>query len=178
METNFKYLYIRANNTRSSDIIKTLEDFGGKNYLHLIGYTSDPHSSLYYIDEHGIIKLIDITIDKKLYLSILREGKEVSFILPTDIYYYGDANRSKEIIKALEKLGGINKHYDCKDKNCIYFIGNNNVITGIMAGSSVATVIKRFYKKCVLPPIETIEIEGRKYKKEEVLEKLKDLKTY
>ena len=44
--------------------------------------------------------------------------------------------------------------------------------------SELANFITRFYTKLTLPQIDIIEIEGKKYNKKDVLDKLKDLKTY
>ena len=103
--------------------------------------------------------------------------------LPTDVYYHGDPLRGNEVIAALEKLGGINylSCYSGKNEERLYYISKeNNHITNCLPKTDKELVgfITRFYKKCTLPPIETIEIEGKKYCKEEVLEKLKDLNTY
>ena len=103
--------------------------------------------------------------------------------LPTDVYYYGDPLRGNEVIAALEKLGGINYRSCCSGENeeRLYYISKeNNYITNCLPRThkELASFITRFYKMLTLPPIEIIEIEGKKYRKEEVLNKLKDLKTY
>ena len=103
--------------------------------------------------------------------------------LPTDVYYHGDPERGNEVIAALEKLGGINYRSCCSGENeeRLYYISKeNNYITNCLPKTEkeLAGFITRFYKMLTLPPIELIEVEGKKYKKEEVLNKLKDLKTY
>lgn len=124
-----------------------------------------------YNDEH-------ITV-----LSTLPAESKLINTSPTDVYYHGDLDRGKEIIAALQKLGGNNNYlrYSAKNKNMLYYISKDNNYIKCCdpeKDEELTSFITRFYKMLTLPPIELIEIEGKKYRKEEVFEKLKDLKTY
>ena len=113
---------------------------------------------------------------------IEKEQKLIN-VLPTDVYYHGDPERNKEIIEALEKLGGNNEYagYYAGNSKLLYYISkDHNYIKccNPEKDKELTSFIVRFYKMLTLPPIKTIEIEGKKYRKEEVLKKLKNLKTY
>ena len=181
-QTSFKYLYIKCTSKDSKNIIQTLKQYGGKNTTGLEGRVTNPSRSLYYIDQYQNIRYVMNDWDPVLYELILKNGKEIKPENLTDVYYHGDPERGPEIIKALEKLGGNNDHFhfDGIDKSAMYYISrNSNEIRACDNFSSeLASFITHFYTKLTLPPVEIIEIEGKKYKREEVLDKLKDLKTY
>ena len=91
------------------------------------------------------------------------------------VYYRGDEKRGKEIIKALEELGG--KNSNClygASKYVYYFIGENNIISGIYEGHSNAEwLLKQSFTEAFLPKLskkETIKIGEDTY---EVTEELK-----
>lgn len=181
-QTNFKYLYIKCTSKDAKDIIKTLQKYGGRNTTDLQGRVTKPYQSLYCIDQYQNIRFVMNDWNPNLYELILKEGKEITSENLTDVYYQGDSKRGPEIIAALEKLGGNNDHFqfDGNDKTAMYYISRNtNEIRACHNFSNeLASFITHFYTKLTLPQIETIEIEGKKYNKKDVLDKLKDLKTY
>ena len=128
------------------------------------------------INNNTTKKSKDMTFDKM-------EQKRKIDLLPTDVYCHGDLERGDEIIASLEKLGGVNPYsaYSGKNKKQLYYISKDKNYIKCCdpeKDKELTSFITRFYKMLTLPPIEIIEIEGKKYKKEEVFEKLKDLKTY
>ena len=182
-QTNFKYLYIKCTSKDAKDILQILKKYGGKNTTDLQGRVTKPYQSLYCIDRYQNIRFVMNDWNPNLYELILKEGKEITSENLTDVYYQGDSERGPEIIAALEKLGGNNDHFhlDGTDKNAMYYISRNtNEIRVCLNNfsSELSNFITRFYTKLTLPQIDTIEIEGKKYNKKDVLDKLKDLKTY
>lgn len=120
------------------------------------------------------------TID---HLSKIEKEQKLINVLPTDVYYHGDPERNKEIIEALEKRGGNNKYagFCAGNSKLLYYISkDHNYIKccNPEKDKELTSFIVRFYKMLTLPSIKTIEIEGKKYRKEDVLKKLKNLKTY
>ena len=99
----------------------------------------------------------------------------------TNVYFRGDHERGPEIIAALEALGGDNSYlgYEGIDEDFLYYISkdNNYIKACDKNDGELISLIKCFYTEQKLP-VETIEINGIKYNKKEVLEKLKDLQTY
>ena len=111
--------------------------------------------------------------------------------LDTHVYYRGVWNRGDEIISELEKLGGKNDYgiYNGKDNKEYYFINpKDHLIRHISAEPKYRSeylpldLIKSFYTEKFLPEVkpdvksETIEIDGKKYNKKEVLDRMKELK--
>ena len=109
----------------------------------------------------------------------------------THVYYRGVWNRGDEIISELEKLGGKNDYgiYNGKDNKEYYFINpKDHLIRHISAEPKYPSeylpldLIKSFYTEKFLPEVkpevksETIEIDGKKYNKQEVLDRMKELK--
>ena len=181
-QTNFKYLYIKCTSKDAKDIIKTLQKYGGRNTTDLQGRVTKPYQSLYCIDQYQNIRFVMNDWNPNLYELILKEGKEITSENLTDVYYQGDSKRGPEIIAALEKLGGNNNYlqFEGTDEEALYYISkDNNCIKACnLLTDEITSFVTRFYTKLTLPQIETIEIEGKKYNKKDVLDKLKDLKTY
>lgn len=181
-QTSFKYLYIKCTSKDAKDIIKTLQKYGGRNTKDLQGRVTNPSRSLYYIDQDQNIRFVMNDRNPNLYELILKEGKEITSENLTDVYYQGDSERGPEIIAALEKLGGNNNYlqFEGTDEEALYYISkeNNYIKACNLLTDEITSFVTRFYTKLTLPQIDTIEIEGKKYKREEVLEKLKNLKTY
>ena len=111
--------------------------------------------------------------------------------LDIHVYYRGVWNRGGEIISELEKLGGKNDYgiYNGKDNKEYYFINpKDHLIRHISAEPKYPSeylpldLIKSFYTEKFLPEVkpevksETIEIDGKKYNKQEVLDRMKELK--
>lgn len=97
------------------------------------------------------------------------------------VYYRGDEKRGDEIIKALEELGGQNLIRFYGVSNTIYyFIGENNIISGLNIGDSNAEwLLKQSFTEAFLPeePKETITIGNDTYEvTEELKSALKNLK--
>ena len=106
--------------------------------------------------------------------------EEVKQEMDTHVYYRGNAERGKEIISELTKLGGIN-YYNISAQNIdyLYFIlPKTKRIDSTCSGSTLYNIIEDAYTEKFLPEvkIETIEIDGKKYNKKEVLEKISQLK--
>lgn len=99
----------------------------------------------------------------------------------TNVYFRGDRNRGHEIISTLEKLGGDNSFFQLAGtyEDSLYYISkeNNYIKACDLLENNLISLIKYFYTELTLPA-EIIEIDGIKYNKKEVLEKLKDLQTY
>ena len=99
----------------------------------------------------------------------------------TNVYFRGDRSRGHEIISTLEKLGGDNSFFQLEgiDEDSLYYISkeNNYIKACDLLENDLISLIKYFYTELTLPA-EIIEINGIKYNKKEVLEKLKDLQTY
>ena len=97
------------------------------------------------------------------------------------VYYRGVTGRGREIIDILKNIGGIENHiYGC-DTNSYYFINpKTKVIDASRIGKDYSYLLEECYTEKFLPEeIETIEINGKKYKKNEVLNcisKLKEIK--
>ena len=107
--------------------------------------------------------------------------------LDTHVYYRGVWNRGDEIISELEKLGGKNDYgiYNGKDNKEYYFINpKDHLIRHISAEPKYHSeylpldLIKSFYTEKFLPENkqEIIEIDGKKYNKQEVLDRINELK--
>ena len=105
----------------------------------------------------------------------------------THVYYRGVGNRGKEIISELEKLGGKNDYgiYNGKDNEEYYFINpKDHLIRHISTEPKNFSehlpldFLKSFYTEKFLPGVksETIEIDGKKYNKQEILDRIKELK--
>lgn len=92
-----------------------------------------------------------------------------------NVYYRGIEGRGDEIIKALEILGARNA--GCFGGNygkCLYFIKENGYMDSCADDSLVANILQRGFTELFLPEIETIEIDGKKFRKDEVIEIIKE----
>ena len=97
----------------------------------------------------------------------------------TRVYYRGAADRGDEIIAELEKLGGVNSHdYDGCSEHWLYFISPITKTIGFCLDNNVYfEFLKDAYTEIFLPEkIEFIKIDGKKYKKEDVINRIKELK--
>ena len=103
--------------------------------------------------------------------------------IDTHVYYRGNAERGDEIISELEKLGGTNNYgeYNGKCDDVLYFldpiskqIRRINTDTYVGQGDLMLDLLKSFYTEKFLPEPkpETIEIDGKKYNKQEVLDRV------
>ena len=97
----------------------------------------------------------------------------------TRVYYRGIPNRGDEIIAELKKLGGVNRFgYDGSSENRLYFSSPITRVIGFcMDGNAYSELLKDTYtEKFLSEKAELIEIEGKKYKKEDVINRIKELK--
>lgn len=107
-------------------------------------------------------------------------GSEANQEVNTHVYYRGNAERGEEIISELIKLGGIN-YYNISAKNidCYYFVDpKNKRINFLPSGGLYSHILDECYTEKFLPENkqETIEIYGKKYNKQEILDRIKELK--
>ena len=92
-------------------------------------------------------------------------------------YYRGVEGRGNEIIKALEEIGARNaRDFEGDNVKCLYFIKENGYIGACADHSLLADILQRGFTELFLPEIETLEICGKKFRKDEVIERIKDLK--
>lgn len=100
--------------------------------------------------------------------------------IDTHVYYRGVAGRGKEIISELVKLGGINYYnISAESKNCCYAIDPKNKRINFLASDSLYShILEECYTEKFLPEVkqEIIEIDGKKYNKQEVLDRINELK--
>ena len=97
----------------------------------------------------------------------------------THVYYRGVPDRGDEIIAELKKLGGVNRFgYDGSSENRLYFSSPITRVIGFcMDGNAYSELLKDTYTEKFLPEkTEFIEIDGKKYKKEDVINRIKELK--
>lgn len=95
----------------------------------------------------------------------------------THVYYRGVPKRGKEIISELKKLGGRNERRFNGNSDVLYYINPSNDIINFAELSDYVDLLKSVYTEKFLPEkMETVEIEGKKYNKAEVMDKLKELK--
>ena len=115
------------------------------------------------------------------------DNEETKEEVDTHVYYRGVWNRGNEIISELEKLGGVNDYgrYNGKDSKEYYFIHPiDHLIRHISIESRYPgealplDFLKSFYTEKFLLESKsgTIEIDGKKYNKQEVLDRIKELK--
>lgn len=94
-----------------------------------------------------------------------------------NVYYRGVEGRGDEIIEALEKLGGkIKSVLIGETESMLYFITSGNEIIAIDDDSTMADILQRGFTELFLPEIETVEIDGKKFRKDEVMERINGLK--
>ena len=98
----------------------------------------------------------------------------------THVYYVGVKGRGHEIITELKKLGGKNEsNLYGNDKTCCYYISPyNKQISAINNDDMdiVCFLLKECYtEKFLSEKINTIEIDGKKYNKKDVIERLDKL---
>ena len=98
----------------------------------------------------------------------------------THVYYRGNAERGDEIISELINIGGIN-YYSISAGNidCYYFVDpNNKRINFVGLDTTCSHILEECYTEKFLPENkqEIIEIDGKKYNKQEVLDRMKELK--
>ena len=92
-----------------------------------------------------------------------------------NVYYRGVEGRGNEIIKALESLGGKDIGYHSGNfQACLYYIKESENIESCADSSLVADVLKRGFTEMFLPEIETVEIDGKKFLKDELIELIKE----
>ncbi len=94
-----------------------------------------------------------------------------------NVYYRGVEGRGNDVIEALKKIGARNA--GCFSGNygkCLYFIKENGYIDTCADDSLVADILQRGFTELFLPEIETVEIDGKKFRKDEVIEKINGLK--
>lgn len=95
------------------------------------------------------------------------------------IYYTSIPGRVNEIIDELIKLGGISKyhiHNEGNRGNNYYILPISNIIMSAPDDGIVSEFLKKFYTEKFLPIIETIDIDGKKYNKKDIINKIKGLK--
>ena len=102
--------------------------------------------------------------------------------LDIHVYYRGNSERGDEIISELIKLGGVN-YYNISARHigCYYFVDPKNKRINFMSSSEdslYSHILEEPYTEKFLPENkqETIEIDGKKYNKQEVLDRMKELK--
>ena len=72
------------------------------------------------------------------------------------VWIRGIESRSDEILRKLEKLGGINsENYYCGDRDCIYFIDHDGEINYESLIEEAAKIIMEEYTELKLDPIES-----------------------
>ena len=97
----------------------------------------------------------------------------------THVYYRGVPDRGDEIIDELKKLGGVNRFdYDGSSDYRLYFIRPlTKSIDFCSDDDECAELLKDTYTEKFLPEKkELIEIDGKRYRKEDVINRIKDLK--
>ena len=95
------------------------------------------------------------------------------------VYYRGVPDRGNEIIAELKKLGGVNSHdYNGCAEHCLYFIGPMTRVIGFcIDDKTCAELLRDTYTEKFLPEKkELIEIDGKRYRKEDVINRIKELK--
>lgn len=117
---------IQGHITRGNDVIKILESLGGINGK---GYTGYDPCFYYYIN---IKNFIDCAPDEHLpqgYKKYNLEEYEQTCNTMKNIAILGHLTRSKDIIKILESLGGVNiQNYKCNSTNLYYYVNDANYI--------------------------------------------------
>ena len=97
----------------------------------------------------------------------------------THVYYRGVPDRGDEIIDELKKLGGVNRFdYDGSSDYRLYFISPMTRVIGFcIDDKTCAELLRDTYTEKFLPEKkELIEIDGKRYRKEDVINRIKDLK--
>lgn len=97
----------------------------------------------------------------------------------THVYYRGVPDRGDEIIAELKKLGGVNRFdYDGSSDYRLYFISPMTRVIGFcIDDKTCAELLRDTYTEKFLPEKkELIEIDGKRYRKEDVINRIKDLK--
>ena len=100
----------------------------------------------------------------------------------THVYYRGNSERGDEIISELIKLGGINYYnISARQISCYYFVDPKNKRINFMSSSEdslYSHILEECYTEKFLPENkqEIIEIDGKKYNKQEILDRIKELK--
>lgn len=92
-----------------------------------------------------------------------------------NVYYRGVKSRWHEIIEALESLGANNKS-NCTGvyEDHLYYIDKDNSINSCYDSSALADILQRGFTELFLPEIETVEIYGKKFRKDEIVEIIKE----
>lgn len=136
-------------------------------------------------DIFGIYLMVEVRLQKDINLlndrTYLIESCGIKVINPDSkkVYCRGVSNRGEEVIKALEELGGINTMgYTGYSKDLYYLIGKNNAIITLMVAPLTTWLLQQTFTEVSLPgePRETITIGGIEYDKQEVENRLKDIK--
>ena len=121
-----KQITIQGHPTRNNDLIKILESLGGINGKDYLG--NDTHF-YYYINTKNFI---DCEPDGHLpqgYKKYNLEEYEQTCNTMKNIAILGHRTRSKDIIKILESLGGVNtQNYECNSTRLYYYVNDANYI--------------------------------------------------
>ena len=157
-------------------------------------FQESPYSGFLWLKTKDGVDFWNAIIEKKNFklffetypMSGQSDNEETKEEVDTHVYYKGDRYHGNEIIAELEKLGGINDYgrYNGKDSNKYYFIyPTTNQIRWISEvcknreENIIIDFVRSFYKEKFLPEKpETIEIDGKKYNKADVMNRIKELK--
>jgi hypothetical protein len=120
------------------------------------------------------------TIEKHVFWSDIMDGNFDIFFeyYPNkNVYYGGVKGRGDEVIKALESLGANNKN-NCAGSYAdhLYYIDENNNINSCCYSTALGNILQRGFTELFLPKTETVEIGGKKFRKDEVMERINGLK--
>lgn len=100
--------------------------------------------------------------------------------IDTHVYYRGNAERGEEIISELEKLGGINRYNISAEKTDYCYVVDpiDKMIDFIEPDTLYSHILEECYTEKFLPENkqEIIEIDGKKYNKQEAIDRIKELK--
>ena len=107
------------------------------------------------------------------------DNEESKEEIDTYVYYKGVSGRGEDIIAELEKLGGVNRFdYDGSSDYRLYFISPMTRVIGFcIDDKTCAELLRDTYTEKFLPEKkELIEIDGKRYRKEDVINRIKELK--
>ena len=125
--------------------------------------------------DDAVAKLLSLYPDRKLpTISTLEEKRKK---LTSDVQQMNE--EYKAIIDELKKLGGVNRFdYDGSSDYRLYFISPMTRVIGFCINDKTcAELLRDTYTEKFLPEKkELIEIDGKRYRKEDVINRIKDLK--
>ena len=120
--------YIRGNKNRGTEVMKALEELGGKNELH---YNGEADNGFYYINEHNEI---DVLYESSTFGKFIQEcfeeiklPKQLNIVIkePKQIYWFRateDDDKNQALThKLAELLGHSNISFMTSRKSRIYF---------------------------------------------------------